>query len=92
MSPELSQVLGAAALRTVSPLLAPGAHEVVVESPDHNKDLDQRTLEENFLVYKAYRERIIDLQRDERFEYILVFKNKGAAAGAFRGADPSAPR
>jgi len=59
-----------------------GAHEVVVESPDHTKDLDNRTLEENFLVYKAYRERIIDLTRDERFEYILVFRNFGARAGA----------
>ncbi len=59
-----------------------GAHEVVVESPDHTKDIDGRTLEENFLVYKAYRERIVDLMRDDRFDYILVFRNYGSRAGA----------
>jgi UDPglucose--hexose-1-phosphate uridylyltransferase len=59
-----------------------GAHEVVIENPDHFKDLDERDIEENFLVYKAYRERIVDLMRDERFEYILVFRNHGRLAGA----------
>ena len=59
-----------------------GAHEVVVENPNHFNDLDQRELEENFLVYKAYRERIVDLSRDERFEYVLVFRNFGSRAGA----------
>jgi UDPglucose--hexose-1-phosphate uridylyltransferase len=59
-----------------------GAHEVIVENPDHNRDLDQRQIEENFLVYKAYRDRIVDLLRDERFEYIMVFRNYGIQAGA----------
>ncbi|MFH1675758.1 MAG: galactose-1-phosphate uridylyltransferase, partial [bacterium] len=48
-----------------------GAHEVVIENPDHTRDLDEREIEENFLVYRSYRERIVDLMRDERFEYIL---------------------
>lgn len=59
-----------------------GAHEVVIENIDHFMDLDQRETEENFLVYKAYRERIVDLMRDERFEYVLVFRNYGLLAGA----------
>ena len=59
-----------------------GAHEVIIENPDHLRDLDARTIEENFLVYKAYRERIVDLMRDDRFEYILVFRNYGIRAGA----------
>ena len=29
-----------------------------------------------------YRDRILDLQRDRRFKYILIFKNQGEAAGA----------
>ena len=33
-------------------------------------------------VLWAFRERIVDLKRDIRFRYILVFKNHGAAAGA----------
>jgi UDPglucose--hexose-1-phosphate uridylyltransferase len=59
-----------------------GAHEVVIENPDHGRDLDGRQIEENFLVYKAYRDRIVDLSRDERFEYIMVFRNYGIRAGA----------
>jgi UDPglucose--hexose-1-phosphate uridylyltransferase len=59
-----------------------GAHEVIIENSDHMRDLDQRTVDENFLVYKAYRDRIVDLMRDERFEYVLVFRNYGVRAGA----------
>ena len=59
-----------------------GAHEVLIESPDHRKeipDLDDSRVED---ILWAYRDRIIDLRKDSRFEYILIFKNKGAAAGA----------
>lgn len=59
-----------------------GAHEVVIENQDHSRDIDARDIEENFLVYRTYRERIVDLMRDERFEYILVFRNFGVLAGA----------
>jgi len=34
------------------------------------------------LVFRAYKDRIIDLARDMRFKYIIVFKNFGRAAGA----------
>ena len=33
-------------------------------------------------VLWSFRERIVDLKRDIRFKYILVFKNQGAPAGA----------
>jgi UDPglucose--hexose-1-phosphate uridylyltransferase len=33
-------------------------------------------------VFWAYRERMMDLERDSRFKYILIFKNHGEAAGA----------
>ena len=59
-----------------------GAHEVIVETPDHHSmlaTLPPRQLES---VLWAYRERILDLKRDRRFKYILVFKNHGEAAGA----------
>lgn len=59
-----------------------GAHEVLIETADHRMeipDLSQESVEE---IFWAYKDRIIDLRKDSRFEYILVFKNKGAAAGA----------
>ena len=33
-------------------------------------------------IFWAYRERMLDLERDHRLKYILIFKNHGAAAGA----------
>ena len=59
-----------------------GAHEVIVETPDHQSTLatmSEKALEE---VLWAYRDRILDLKNDKRFRYILIFKNHGEAAGA----------
>jgi UDPglucose--hexose-1-phosphate uridylyltransferase len=59
-----------------------GAHEVIIETPEHKSqlaDLPPKALED---VFWAYRDRMLDLRRDLRFRYILVFKNHGAAAGA----------
>ena len=33
-------------------------------------------------VLWAYRDRMEDLKKDKRFQYILIFKNEGPAAGA----------
>jgi len=59
-----------------------GAHEVFIETPDHSRDLADLSVEEIKNVLWAYRERVLDLQRDHRFKYILIFKNHGEAAGA----------
>lgn len=59
-----------------------GAHEVIIETPDHHKDLTHLTPQEFEWMLHAYRERILDLKKDTRFRYILIFKNQGFAAGA----------
>jgi UDPglucose--hexose-1-phosphate uridylyltransferase len=59
-----------------------GAHEVIIETPDHAKTLSTMSEVEIERVLWAYRERIVDLKRDQRFRFLLVFKNHGAAAGA----------
>jgi UDPglucose--hexose-1-phosphate uridylyltransferase len=59
-----------------------GAHEVVIESPDHQATLATLPADTVADVLLAYRDRVVDLKKDPRFEYILVFKNHGAAAGA----------
>src|SRR5262245_36267181 len=59
-----------------------GAHEVVVESPQHDlhvADMDLPQLED---VLAMCQDRIRDLGRDPRFKYVLLFKNHGVAAGA----------
>jgi UDPglucose--hexose-1-phosphate uridylyltransferase len=59
-----------------------GAHEVVIETPDHQASLATLPLEAVTDVLRAYRQRVLDLKRDGRFQYILVFKNHGESAGA----------
>jgi UDPglucose--hexose-1-phosphate uridylyltransferase len=59
-----------------------GAHEVVVETPLHQENLATLPLKDVENVLRAYRERVIDLRRDSRFQYVIVFKNHGVAAGA----------
>ncbi|MFH1017490.1 MAG: galactose-1-phosphate uridylyltransferase [Pseudomonadota bacterium] len=59
-----------------------GAHEVIIETPDHRADLSQFTNQQMVNVLQMFRDRIIDLIQDLRFRYILVFKNHGGAAGA----------
>ena len=59
-----------------------GAHEVVIETPQHEASLASLSTDAVADVLLSYRERMVDLKKDPRFEYILVFKNHGAAAGA----------
>jgi UDPglucose--hexose-1-phosphate uridylyltransferase len=59
-----------------------GAHEVIIETPDHDRTLASMSEPEIERVLSAYRDRIVDLKRDFRLRYILIFKNHGAAAGA----------
>jgi UDPglucose--hexose-1-phosphate uridylyltransferase len=59
-----------------------GAHEVLVETPDHRKSFSDLSEAELAQVFSAYRDRMVDLKRDLRFRYVMVFKNHGAAAGA----------
>lgn len=59
-----------------------GAHEVVIETPDHQKTLATLSTRQIEDVLWAYRDRIIDLKKDRRFKYIMIFKNHGESAGA----------
>lgn len=59
-----------------------GAHEVIIETPEHDKDISDLPVEQIAAVLRMYRERLIDLQRDRRFRYILIFRNSGFSAGA----------
>jgi UDPglucose--hexose-1-phosphate uridylyltransferase len=59
-----------------------GAHEVIVESPDHDAVIEQLPVPHLAEVFRAYRDRITDLAKDPRLEYVMVFKNHGDPAGA----------
>ena len=59
-----------------------GAHEVIIETPDHSTQLADLAETQIFEVVKTYKERALDLTKDLRFKYILIFKNHGQTAGA----------
>ncbi|HBG47701.1 MAG TPA: galactose-1-phosphate uridylyltransferase [Deltaproteobacteria bacterium] len=59
-----------------------GAHEVIIESPVHTDTLSRISPSQFEEVLWAYRDRMIDLKKDQRLRYILIFKNHGEAAGA----------
>lgn len=59
-----------------------GAHEIIIETPEHSTtfgDLTEKQIEE---VFWAYKDRVNDLKKDRRFRYILLFRNHGEGAGA----------
>lgn len=61
-----------------------GQHELIIESPRHQHDLDDLELSEIEKVARVYVSRFRELERDERFEYGLLFKNHGHVSGALR--------
>lgn len=58
-----------------------GAHEVVIESPDHDRILAEQPVEHVELVLSQLQRRFNDLLRDGRFQAIVIFKNHGERAG-----------
>jgi UDPglucose--hexose-1-phosphate uridylyltransferase len=59
-----------------------GAHEVIIETPRHDETIPQMSVDQVKLILLAYKDRMIDLAKDTRFQYIIIFKNFGRAAGA----------
>ena len=59
-----------------------GAHEVIIEGPDHEQPLEMMSEKSINDCLHAYQHRVQDLKKDSRFRYILIFKNHGEAAGA----------
>lgn len=59
-----------------------GAHEVIIETPEHKRSLAHLDVSETTAVLMAYRARLLDLRQDYRFRYLQIFKNHGMEAGS----------
>lgn len=59
-----------------------GAHEVVVETPDHQLMIPDMRSGHITALTQIWSDRLRDLSGDNRFKYILLFKNHLAPAGA----------
>jgi UDPglucose--hexose-1-phosphate uridylyltransferase len=58
-----------------------GAHEVIVESPDHDSNLSTAPEAHAVALLRCWALRIADLKNDLRFRYVTVFRNRGELAG-----------
>jgi UDPglucose--hexose-1-phosphate uridylyltransferase len=58
-----------------------GAHEVIIETPVHNRVMPLMTDAEIERVLQAYQARLQALRADPRVRYVIVFKNHGERAG-----------
>ncbi|OGP22816.1 MAG: galactose-1-phosphate uridylyltransferase [Deltaproteobacteria bacterium GWA2_57_13] len=58
-----------------------GAHEVVIETPEHDQLLALVAEDQLFNVLKAYRERYRTLRQEPWAKLILIFKNQGESSG-----------
>ncbi len=61
-----------------------GAHEVIIETPQHIANAADLSAEQIRLALQASVTRMSDLERDPRFRYVLWFKNHGTVSGAGR--------
>jgi UDPglucose--hexose-1-phosphate uridylyltransferase len=59
-----------------------GAHEVIIECPNHEISLANLPEDNVREVLWVYRDRLVDLKKDPRLVYGMLFKNVGALAGA----------
>lgn len=58
-----------------------GAHEIIIESPKHFTDIYQLSQKQIELVIQTSVSRIVELEKDPRLKYCLLFKNHGLMAG-----------
>ncbi|RMH69328.1 MAG: galactose-1-phosphate uridylyltransferase [Gemmatimonadetes bacterium] len=59
-----------------------GVHEVLIETPDHALELADLPIDHVEAVIWTYYYRARMLRDDHQLRYTMIFKNKGAAAGA----------
>lgn len=59
-----------------------GVQEVVIETPDHRKQLDDLPTLRIAELFRVYSQRTKTISKNPLMEYILIFKNSGGRAGA----------
>ena len=64
------------------PIPGVGNHEVIVDTPRHVLSLSDMTEFETVDMFRMYRARLQALREENRWDYVQIFKNVGAAAGA----------
>ncbi len=58
-----------------------GNQEIIIETPDHSKDIHELSIEQLKKILAIYEERTESLSKIKGICYVLVFKNEGGRAG-----------
>ncbi len=59
-----------------------GIHEVIIDSPRHDRGITQLSIPEISDILRTYRERYRFHEQDPRVKHIILFKNNGEKAGS----------
>jgi len=59
-----------------------GQQEVIVETPNHNKEIEDLSIKRISEILSVYSQRTKIISQDKKIDYILIFKNDGGTAGA----------
>jgi UDPglucose--hexose-1-phosphate uridylyltransferase len=59
-----------------------GVQEVVINTPDHNEEFSELSIEHIEEIFEGYRRRLMELKQIPGIRYTLIFKNDGPLAGA----------
>lgn len=59
-----------------------GFHEVVIETPNHSEQLEDMDMSHVNQIFETYIKRMVEMKKDSRAKYIMIFKNYGEKAGA----------
>jgi len=59
-----------------------GTQEVIIEDPDHIKEVENLPTSQIAKILEVYAQRTKAISKDKKIEYILIFKNDGGPAGA----------
>lgn len=58
-----------------------GSHMVITETPDHDKQLTELTVDDIMQLLRIYSQRIDEMINQPNIKYVSVFKNQGKMAG-----------
>lgn len=58
-----------------------GYHDVIVETPEHRKQLHNLDISQIMVVLKTYAQRIQELSQDKKIKYVAIIKNHEKDAG-----------
>lgn len=59
-----------------------GCHEVIIETPQHDRALHELGQQDIYHVFCMYQKRFMQLSQEEKIAYVQVFKNHGRNGGA----------